>query len=72
MKLSGILILFVFFCTKTSVAQSRYSVSGNVFGANRQQVAVYARLLALPDSTLLQGAPFEDGRITSPASTANR
>ena len=64
MKLSGILILFVFFCTKTSVAQSRYSVSGNVFGANRQQVAVYARLLALPDSTLLQGAPFEDGRIT--------
>lgn len=63
MKFSGILILFVFL-TKISAAQSRYSVSGNAVGANRQQVAVYARLLALPDSTLLQGAPFEDGRVT--------
>lgn len=63
MKRSGILILFVFLFTKTSFAQGRYSVSGNAIGANRQQVAVYARLLALPDSALLQGAPFEDGRI---------
>lgn len=63
MKFSGILILIVFLFTKNSIAQSRYSVSGNAVGANRQQVAVYARLLALPDSALLQGAPFEDGRI---------
>jgi outer membrane receptor for ferrienterochelin and colicin len=63
MKLSGILILIVFLFTKTSVAQTRYSVSGNAVGTNRQQAAVYARLLALPDSTFLQGAPFEDGHI---------
>lgn len=63
MKLSGILILIVFLFAKNAIAQSRYSVSGNAVGANRQQVAVYARLLALPDSTLLQGKPFEDGRI---------
>ncbi|MGG7664612.1 TonB-dependent receptor domain-containing protein [Dyadobacter sp. BHUBP1] len=64
MKLSGIIFSILFLTTQIAIAQSRYSVSGNVVDANRQRVAVYARLLALPDSALLQGAPFEDGRIT--------
>ncbi|WP_176884851.1 outer membrane beta-barrel family protein [Dyadobacter soli] len=50
--------------TQITIAQNRYTVSGNVVDVNRQPVAVYARLLSLPDSALLQGAPFEDGRIT--------
>ena len=63
MKFSGIIILILFLITQSSIAQSRYPVSGNAIGTNHQPVAVYARLIALPDSTLLQGAPFEDGRI---------
>ncbi len=63
MKLSGIIFSILFLFTQTAIAQSRYSVAGNVVDANQQQVAVYARLLALPDSALLQGAPFEEGRI---------
>lgn len=64
MKLSGIIFSILFLFTQISNAQNRYSVSGQVVHANRQQVAVYARLLALPDSALLRGAPFEDGRVT--------
>ncbi len=63
MKLSGIIFSILFLFTQTAIAQSRYSIAGNVVDANQQQVAVYARLLALPDSALLQGAPFEEGRI---------
>lgn len=63
MKLSGIIFSILFLFTQIAIAQGRYSVSGNVVDANRQPVAVYARLLALPDSALLQGAPFEDGLI---------
>lgn len=64
MKLSGIIFSILFLFTQITVAQHRYAVSGKAVGANRQQVAVYARLLALPDSALLQGAPFEDGSVT--------
>lgn len=63
MKLPGIIFFILFLIAQISVAQSRYAVSGNVTGISRQPVAVYARLLALPDSALLQGAPFQDGRI---------
>lgn len=63
MKLSGIIFSILFLVTEISIAQNRYSVSGNIVGANRQPVAIYARLLTLPDSVLLYGAPFEDGRI---------
>lgn len=63
MKLTGITFSILFLLSQISIAQNRYSVSGQVVNANRRQVAVYARLLALPDSALLQGAPFEDGRI---------
>jgi outer membrane receptor for ferrienterochelin and colicin len=64
MKLSGIFFSILFLFTQIAIAQNRHAVSGSVAGPNRQQVAVYARLLALPDSALLQGAPFENGRIT--------
>ncbi|SEJ04723.1 Outer membrane receptor proteins, mostly Fe transport [Dyadobacter sp. SG02] len=64
MKLSGILFPILFLLNQIAIAQNRYSVVGSAVNANRQQVAVYARLLALPDSALLQGAPFEDGRIS--------
>ncbi|MBO9613195.1 MAG: TonB-dependent receptor [Dyadobacter sp.] len=64
MKLSGIIFSILFLFTQIALAQNPYAVSGKVVGANRQPVAVYARLLALPDSSLLQGAPFEDGSIT--------
>lgn len=64
MKFSGIPILVAFLFSQMSAAQSPYSVSGRAVHANQQSVAVYGRLLALPDSAVLQGAPFEDGRIT--------
>ena len=64
MKLSGIIFSILFLFTQIALAQNPYTVSGKVVGPNRQPVAVYARLLALPDSSLLQGAPFEDGSIT--------
>lgn len=63
MKFSGIPILVAFLFSQMSTAQSPYSVSGRAVHANQQSVAVYGRLLALPDSAVLQGAPFEDGRI---------
>lgn len=64
MKFSGIIFSILFLFTQIAIAQTRYSVSGNAVGASAQPVAVYARLLALPDSALLQGAPFENGRFT--------
>jgi outer membrane cobalamin receptor len=65
MKFPGIIILITLILfSEISIAQSRYSVSGSAVNANRQSVAVYARLLALPDSALLQGIPFEDGKIS--------
>lgn len=64
MKFSGIIILITFLLSQTSIAQNHYTISGSVVNADQQPVAVYARLLALPDSTLLQGAPFENGNIT--------
>lgn len=64
MKFSGVIISIALLLSQISLAQNHYSVSGRTANANQQSIAVYGRLLALPDSTLLQGAPFEDGRIT--------
>ncbi|MCF0074752.1 TonB-dependent receptor [Dyadobacter sp. CY261] len=64
MKFSGIIILITFLFSQTSIAQNRCTISGRVVNVGQQPVAVYARLLALPDSMLLQGAPFENGRVT--------
>ncbi|WP_353719219.1 outer membrane beta-barrel family protein [Dyadobacter sp. 676] len=62
MKFPGIIILV--FLTHTVFSQVRYSVSGKAMNASQQPLAVYGRLISLPDSSVLQGAPFEDGLVT--------
>nr|WP_295929415.1 TonB-dependent receptor [uncultured Dyadobacter sp.] len=64
MKFSGIPIFLAFLFPQLSPAQNPYSISGRAVNTTQQPIAVYGRLLALPDSAVLQGVPFEDGRIT--------
>ncbi|GAB3331599.1 outer membrane beta-barrel family protein [Larkinella ripae] len=61
------LISFLFTLAHSVTGQSFFSFKARVVNARQEPIAVDARLLSLPDSTLLKSGYFPDGRVSFPA-----